>query len=121
MNGKITHFAIYADDVERAAGFYGKVFQWSFNDYGMPGFRQIKTADDNTLIGAVQQRSYAPVPEKIIGLECSVAVADVEQTAQAVLAAGGRIVMPVTQIPGVGRIMKFLDTEGSLLCAVQYG
>lgn len=28
--------------------------------------------------------------------------------------------MPVTEIPYVGKLFKFLDTEGNLLCAIQY-
>ncbi len=63
---------------------------------------------------------YSPVPERVNGFECSIEVADISQTAEAVEQAGGRIVMPVTEIPYVGKLIKFTDTEGNLLCAIQY-
>lgn len=119
MNGNISHFAIYADDMERAASFYEKVFNWSFGSYGPPDFKQIKLNGDQP-IGALQARKYSPIPEKIIGLECSVQVENIDEVAAAVEKAGGTIVMPKTEIPHVGWLIKFLDTEGSLLCAIQY-
>jgi predicted enzyme related to lactoylglutathione lyase len=44
----------------------------------------------------------------------------VDAAARAVEANGGKIVMPRAAIPGVGWIIKFLDTEGNLVCAVKY-
>ena len=56
----------------------------------------------------------------MIGFECSIAVTDVDVIALAVEASGGKIVMPKAAIPGVGWLIKFLDTEGNFACAVQY-
>jgi len=47
-------------------------------------------------------------------------VEDVDAVARAVEANGGKIAMPKTAIPSVGWVVKFLDTEGNLACAVQY-
>ena len=33
---------------------------------------------------------------------------------------GGQVLMPKTAIPYVGYIAKFLDTEGNLICGMQY-
>ncbi len=57
--------------------------------------------------------------EKLIGLECTINVADIEDIIKKVEHKGGRIVMPKTAIPYVGWIIKFLDTEGNLVCAMQ--
>ncbi len=122
MKNRLTHFAIYIDDIERAKSFYDGVFDWGFNSFGPPDFLQIK--DDKTengeFIGALQARKYAPVPDKIIGLECTIAVANVEEIIDRVNKNGGKILMPKTAIPFVGWITKFLDTEGNLVCAMQY-
>lgn len=119
---KLTHFAVYADDIDRAATFYQAVFNWQTNSYGQPGFMQIRHADEpERPIGALQdRRRYSPLPGKINGLECSIEVADISKTAKAVEQAGGKIVMPVTEIPQVGKLFKFTDTEGNLLCAIEY-
>lgn len=122
MTNKVTHFAIYIDDIERAKSFYDKVFDWGFNSYGQGDFLQIKAdkSDNGELIGALQSRKYSPVPEKIIGLECSVSVENVDDIIEKIKTNGGQIVMPKTAIPYVGWLTKFLDTEGNLVCAVQY-
>jgi len=122
MKNKLTHFAVYTDDLDRAKGFYSKLFGWKFNSYGAASFAQIKTGDseEGELIGALQSREYSPTKEKVIGLECSIEVDNVDDTIQLVTENGGQILMPKTAIPHVGWITKFLDTEGNLLCAMEY-
>lgn len=122
MKNKMTHFAIYIDDMERAKSFYDKVFDWGFNSYGQSDFFQIKSdkTENGELIGALQSRRYSPFPDKIIGLECTIGVEDIEDITERVKNNGGQILMPKTAIPFVGWIAKFLDTEGNLICAMQY-
>lgn len=121
MKNRMTHFAIHTDNIERAKNFYSQVFDWGFASYGPPDFLQVK--DDKTengeLIGALQSRTYSPVKEKLIGLECTVTVESVDEIIKRVQNNGGQIVMTKTAIPYVGWIIKFLDTEGNLVCAMQ--
>lgn len=122
MKNKLAHFAVYTDDIERAKQFYDKVFDWGFNSYGQADFLQIKDdkSENGELIGALQSRKYAPIPEKIIGLECSISVENIDTIIEKIKASGGKILLDKTPIPYVGWITKFLDTEGNLLCAMQY-
>ena len=122
MKNKLTHFAIHIDDIERAKSFYDGVFDWGFNSYGQNDFLQIKAdkTENGELIGALQSRKYSPVPEKIIGLECSIGVENIEDIIEKVKSNGEKILMPKTPIPYVGWIAKFLDTEGNLICGMQY-
>ena len=122
MANTLTHFAIYIDDMDRAKNFYNQVFQWEYSNYGPPDFFQIKShsGEDAQLLGALQPRHYSPIQEKVIGYECTIQVEDVDVVAQAVEANGGTIVLPKTTIPQVGAIIKFQDTEGNLVCAMQY-
>lgn len=122
MKNKLTHFAIYIDDIERAKKFYDRVFEWGFNSYGQDDFLQIKAdkSENGELIGAIQSRKYSPVPDKIIGLECTIGVESIDQTIEKVKSNGGQVLMPKTAIPYVGYIAKFLDTEGNLICGMQY-
>jgi len=125
MPNQLAHFAIHADDLERARKFYGGVFGWTFQGYpGVPmdGFCRIFDAQGKELapLGAIQSRKANVAPQPVYGLECSFAVADVDAAARAVEANGGKIVMPKAAIPGVAWIVKFLDTEGNLVCAVHY-
>lgn len=120
MKNKLIHFAIYVDNVSRAQNFYSEVFNWGFNSYGPSDFMQIKSDEINgELIGALQARKYSPVSEKIIGLECTIEVDDIELIIEKVKNSGGKILMDKTAIPSVGWIVKFLDTEGNLVCAME--
>lgn len=122
MKNKLTHFAVHVDDIERAKKFYDGVFDWGFNAYGQNDFLQIKSdkSEDGELIGALQSRKYSPVSDKIIGLECTIAVEDIDEITERVKNNGGQVIMPKTAIPYVGFIAKFLDTEGNLICGMQY-
>ena len=118
----MTHFAIHIDDIERAKTFYDEVFEWGFQSYGQPDFLQIKTdkTENGELIGALQARKYSPVTDKIIGLECTIGVENVDDIIEKVKNNGGQLLMPKITIPYVGWIAKFLDTEGNLICVMQY-
>lgn len=85
-------------------------------------FLQIKAdkTESGELIGALQSRKYSPVPEKIIGLECTVSVENVDDILEKVKNNGGQLLIPKTAIPYVGWIAKFLDTEDNLICVMQY-
>lgn len=122
MKNKLTHFAIHIDDIERAKRFYDGVFEWGFNSYGQSDFLQIKAdkTENGEPIGALQSRKYSPVPEKLIGLECTIGVENLDEIVERVKSNGGQVLMPKTAIPYVGWIAKFLDTESNLICAIQY-
>ena len=122
MKNKLTHFAIYIDDIDRAKKFYDGVFDWGFNSYGQSDFLQIRAdkTENGEPIGALQSRNYSPIPDKIIGLECTIGVENIDNTIEKVKNNGGQVLMPKTAIPYVGWISKFLDTEGNLFCAMQY-
>lgn len=122
MINKMTHFAIHTDNIERAKKFYDGVFEWGFSSYGQSDFLQIKAdkTENGELIGAMQSRKYSPVTEKIIGLECTIGVESIDEIIEKVKSNGGQVLMPKTAIPYVGWISKFLDTEGNLICAMQY-
>lgn len=122
MKNKLTHFAIHTDNIQRAKKFYSEVFDWGFNSYGPDDFMQIKTdpSEDADVIGAIQSRSYSPIAEKIKGFECSISVENIDDIIEKVKSNGGQILMPKTTIPNVGYVAKFLDTEGNLICGIQY-
>lgn len=117
----LAHFAIHADDIARAKRFYTKVFGWKFEAWGPPDFFMIKTADgeDPGPFGSLHKRHH-PKGDGLTGFECTIAVADVDKTARDVEAAGGTIVMKRMTIGEVGHLVKFHDTEGNIVGAMQY-
>lgn len=116
MPNKLAHFAIEADDVDRARHFYQQVFGWSFQPWGPPGFYLIRGAGP---MGALQARRE-PMPAGRKGFECSFAVDDLDHSMQQVRAAGGQVGAQAHAIPGVGRLVEFHDSEGNQAILVQY-
>jgi len=116
-NGSIAHFAINADDLDRAKAFYSKVFGWKFAAWGPPGFYQIEGAGT---LAALQGRRELVKGQKMIGFECTIAVDSIDATEKAVLAGGGKIALARSVIVGVGTLMFFEDPEGNVFGAMQY-
>ena len=122
MTNHIRHFAINADDVERARAFYQRVFGWTFEAWGPPGFYRIHTGQGagSGMFGALQERRALVEGVRTNAFECTVAVDDVDATAKAVVAQGGRILMDKATIAGVGDLIFFEDPEGNIAGAMQY-
>lgn len=112
----ISHFAINADDPERARRFYEQTFGWSFQPWGPPGFYR---DDRSPVIAAIQQRR-ALVDTPAQGFECTVAVDDIGAVVERATAAGGKVVMEPTVIDGVGELVWLQDTEGHVVGAMRY-
>lgn len=129
MPANVRHFAIHADDVERARRFYERVFGWTFEDWGPPDFYRIQTGpfEDPGIWGSLQRRhgaaggaSPAPAPARDGGFTCTISVDSLDDTVAAIEAAGGAVVVPEQEIPGVGRLVYFEDTERNVVGAMQY-
>ena len=119
MPNDVAHFAIHADDCERAKRFYESVFGWTFEPWGPPGFWRIHTGPDG-IHGALQERREPVEGRGMIGFECTIGVEDVEAIAAAVERHGGRVTLQPFEIQGVGRLIHFEDTEGNVVGAMQY-
>lgn len=119
MPNDIAHFAIHADDCQRAKAFYESVFGWAFAPWGPPNFWRITTSE-GALSGALQERRAPLAGEGMRGFECTIGVEDVHATAKAVSEHGGRVTMEPMLIPTVGTLVMFEDTEGNAVGAMQY-
>ena len=116
MPNKLAHFAIEADDVDRARNFYQTVFQWRFIPWGPPGFYLIEGAGVH---GALQQRRE-PMPEGRKGFECSFAVDDLNATIKLIEASGGRTIGLQHAIPKICEMVQFADCENNEAIICQY-
>lgn len=119
MPNELAHFAIHADDCDRAMRFYKTVFNWSFNAWGPPDFWLIQTSP-GAVGGSLQKRQHPVNGRGMIGFECTIGVDDVRATAAAVEKAGGTVTMQPFLIERVGTLIQFMDTEGNSVCAMQY-
>ena len=119
MPAALRHFALNADNVQRAKAFYETVFEWEFTPYGPPNFYQILNAGDG-FIGALQERRELVNEKPMFGFENTFAVDDIRETLKQVDAVGGRTLMAPFMIEGVGEIAYFEDPEGNVCGVAQY-
>ena len=117
----IAHFDIQADDVERARRFYEQVFGWRFEAWGPPDFYMVFTGPgEEGVHGSVSKREEPVSGKGRIGYECTLSVEDLGRIKSAILENGGKILLDEYEITGVGRMIRFEDTEGNVACAMRY-
>ena len=119
MPNNIAHFAINADDCERAKNFYADAFGWTFEAWGPPDFWRIFTSPDG-IHGALQKRREPVSGSGMTGYECTIGVEDIKAAVASIEAAGGKIVFPPFLIEHVGTVAQFEDTEGNHASVMQY-
>ena len=119
MPAQFRHFAINADDVQRAKVFYEKVFGWSFRPWGPPNFYQVHNAGSG-LLGALQERRELVSGKRAVNFETTMQVDDLKATMETVKANGGRVLFPPYTIDDVGDITYFEDPEGNICGIAQY-
>lgn len=119
--GRLIHFEIHVDDMERATKFYGEVFGWSFQDWsdfaGMPYFGAVTGEDSEPGInGALMQRQGArpEVGQAMNGFACTMGVENYDDTHEKIMANGGTVALPKHALPGMAWQGYYIDTEGNV-------
>lgn len=107
--GRVVHFEISADDIERAKKFYA-IFGWEIKDAGVPGLEYwlAKTGEGMGIDGAIMPRKYNNQP--VIN---TIAVDNLDEMIEKVKAAGGKTAGGKQKIPEVGDFIYCLDSEGN--------
>jgi len=109
--GKVQHFELPADDVERAKVFYATVFGWTYEDYG-PDLAMVDPAGAEGETGVIggdifKRDSEATVPTVVISVD------SIEDTFIEIEAAGGTRAGDIQTLPEQGRFAYFVDPEGN--------
>src|SRR5690349_19243213 len=122
MTANLASFAIHVDDTDRATRFYEAVFGWVFEPWGPPGFYLIHTGDEASpgITGLMHKRHEPRTGTGLNGVEPTFAVDDVDAVLAAVEANGGTVTVGKSPIPTVGVLVRFLDTEGNDIGAMEY-
>jgi hypothetical protein len=119
--GRFVWGELVTSDVAAAAGFYGKVFGWTFETYGGDDDRDTYTlalADGLPIGGMVfdQRAMKGKTPSaRWVGL---ISVADVKASGAAVTAGGGKVVYAPVMLGERGETAVFKDPEGVLFGVV---
>jgi hypothetical protein len=120
--GRVVHFEIHASDLDRAEHFYRDVFGWDVQKFDGPmDYRLVNTGPntDPGIDGAIVERRGSSDGDAVIAFVCTIHVDDIEATEQRVKDCGGEQVVDRHEIPDVGQLSYFKDTEGNIFGALQ--
>ena len=123
MANSVVHFQIFASNVERARKFYQQVFGWHFDPGGPPDFYHISTGPDGDpglTLGLIAKRRGEAAQGPINAYRCTISIRSVIDTGAAIEAAGGKLRSGIIDIPGVGKMLEFTDTEDNIVCVMEY-
>ena len=110
-------YELMTTDPAAARAFYTQVVGWQASDSGMPGMDYTLLSAGPHQVGGLMalppEARAAGVPPNWSGY---LAVDDVDAKAAAVLQAGGQLLRPAADIPGVGRFAVVADPAGAAFC-----
>jgi len=101
-------FQILSKDPERAASFYGRLFEWKVDANNALGYRQIKTGAGRGIEGGI----WPSPPEGHAFVQLFVEVGDVGAHAARAAELGGRVVIPPQKLPDGDELAICADAEG---------
>lgn len=119
---RVVHFEIHAENPERAAAFYSKVFDWQIVKWDGPTeYWLITTGPDSEpgINGAIVQRQGPINGDAVIAYVCTIGVGDLDATIAKVVAQGGTEALAKMAVPGIGWLAYFKDTEGNIFGILQ--
>lgn len=122
----VVHFELPAEDRKRMMEFYKKSFGWEMNQLGeeMGNYVVVMTSESDQngpkQKGMINGGFYQKVKEMgAVYPSFVIAVDDVDEHMKVVKKAGGKIIGQPMDIPGVGKYVSFVDTEGNKLSMLQ--
>lgn len=120
QDGKIDYVELPGGELAKVKEFYSTAFGWRFIDYG-PAYAAFENAGLDGGFQADPGADPGTAPGADPGMPLVVLYAeDLEAMAATVVAAGGKIVVPIFSFPG-GRRFHFRDPAGNELAVWSQG
>jgi uncharacterized protein len=119
QHGAFSWSELLTTDVPGAVEFYTKLFGWTTQELQMEGMSYTLVKVSDTECGGIMA-----TPPEAQGMPpmwgVYVTVDDVDATAKTVETLGGKIIVPPTDIPDVGRFCVIQDPQGAVISAITY-
>jgi predicted enzyme related to lactoylglutathione lyase len=108
---RVIHFEIAADQPDRAAKFYSRIFGWKIERWEGPvNYWLVATGEGGTGInGGLRERT-----DPFVSTVNTIDVPSLDEFLARIKEHGGMVVTPRAVIPGVGYHAYCRDTEGNL-------
>jgi hypothetical protein len=119
QHGAFSWSELITTDVPGAVEFYTKLFGWTTQELQMEGMSYTLVK-----VGEKQVGGMMAVPPQAQGMPPAwgvyVTVDDVDSIAKTAEKLGGKIIVPPTDIPDVGRFCVIQDPQGAVISAITY-
>lgn len=112
MGAPVVHWEIHAQDAKRLHDFYTGLFGWRVNANNPMNYGTVNTGSKSGAQGGIAQRNeQSPATNVTFYVE----VKDLQMHLAKAESLGGRVVMPVTEIPNMVTMAMFSDPEGNIV------
>jgi predicted enzyme related to lactoylglutathione lyase len=119
-HGAFSWFELMTTDPDAAREFYTQLFGWGSKDMDMPSGKYTTLQVGETSVAGMMKIPADAPPGMPPNWACYVTVKDVEATCTRVQQLGGKVIMPVFEIPSVGRMAVIQDPQGAVLSVITY-
>jgi hypothetical protein len=108
MANPFVHIELHTQDVEKAKNFYGKLFDWTLEDYPDMNYTIVKVGEGTG--GGIMK---SPMPDALPQWVPYVLVTDVAASTEKAKSLGATVLADVTEIPDMGWFSMLLDPTGA--------
>jgi predicted enzyme related to lactoylglutathione lyase len=119
QHGAFSWNELMTTDPDAAKEFYGKLFNWEFQDMPMEGMIYSVTKAGGEEMGGIMS-----IPPEMQGTAPNwgmyVTVDNADETALLAEKLGGKIICASRDIPDVGRFAVIQDPQGAMICVITY-
>lgn len=113
MPNPVVHFELLGKKPKRLRDFYSAVFEWKLTPIKGIDYALINPGEKKGINGGIGEiNDELPKP---IGVAIYIEVKNPAATLKSITKAGGKVILPVTKIPGMITYALFEDPEGNVV------
>lgn len=110
MPAPVVYWEIAGPDGKALRDFYATVFGWTLDTTRMPGYAYVDTGTPSPPHGGIREEPTVPA-DKVLYIQ----VPDLGAALEGIRTAGGRQLLPPTDVPGGGKFALFMDPAGNVM------
>jgi predicted enzyme related to lactoylglutathione lyase len=118
MPNPVVHFEIIAPDGGAAQKFYADLFGWKVDVDPQMHYGSVEAQDGKGIGGGIAAVMAENTPGYV---SVYVEVDDPQKYLDKVVSMGGKVIMPVTEIPNVVTFAQFADPQGLMVGLIKSG
>ena len=112
MGCPVVHWELWSEEPDKAAEFYGKVFDWEIRHIPEMNYHMAETGGEGGINGGIMKPQQGPWPGN---MAFYIDVDDLATYRERIVEAGGKIIVEGQMVPGVGSFSLFEDLDGRVL------